>query len=52
MALTSSPQGEVTSPRHPESYDHNLVCEWVVRLPPEDRVSIRSGWPTSSCQEK
>ena len=39
-------QGELTSPRHPERYDHNLVCEWVIRLPPEDHVSIRSPRPS------
>ena len=29
--------GLVTSPLHPESYSHDLYCEWVIRLPPEDR---------------
>ena len=40
-------QGELTSPRHPERYDHNLVCEWVIHLPPEDHVSIRSPCPSA-----
>jgi cubilin len=38
--LVTSPRGQLTSPLHPERYDHNLLCEWIIRLPPEDRVSI------------
>ena len=34
------PSGEFSSPLHPESYSHNLNCEWVIRLPPEDRWEL------------
>ena len=36
-SVTLQPAGELSSPQHPESYSHNLNCEWVIRLPPEDR---------------
>jgi len=32
----------VSSPRHPETYDTNLNCEWVIRVPPQDRYCNRS----------
>ena len=34
-------QGEIASPLHPETYADNLLCEWIIRLPPDDRVAVR-----------
>ena len=32
--------GTFRSPAHPESYDDNLNCEWVIRVPPNDRIKL------------
>ena len=38
--LLTAPAGEFTSPQHPQTYEHNLDCQWVVRVPRGDRVKI------------
>ena len=37
FSLYEQERGEVSSPRHPETYETNLNCEWVIRVPPQDR---------------
>ena len=38
--LLTSPAGEFTSPQHPQTYQNNLDCEWVIRVPRGDRIKI------------
>ena len=38
--LLTAPPGEFTSPQHPQTYELNLDCQWVVRVPRGDRVKI------------
>ncbi|XP_075905786.1 membrane frizzled-related protein [Nelusetta ayraudi] len=38
--LTDS-EGSFSSPSHPGSYPHNLLCVWVIRVPPPFLVQIR-----------
>ena len=37
LALTG---GVISSPHHPEPYAHALDCEWLIRLPPLETISI------------
>lgn len=34
-------EGSFSSPSHPGSYPHNLLCVWVIRVPPPFLVQIR-----------
>ena len=38
--LLTEPTAEFSSPSHPETYTHNLNCEWVIRLPVGDRIKL------------
>ncbi|XP_070686009.1 membrane frizzled-related protein [Pempheris klunzingeri] len=37
--LTDS-EGSFSSPNHPGSYPHNLLCVWVIQVPPPSQVQI------------
>ncbi|XP_064472120.1 cubilin-like [Ornithodoros turicata] len=39
--LLSGTKGRFTSPNYPESYNHNIVCEWEIRVPLNERVELR-----------
>ncbi|XP_065577284.1 cubilin-like isoform X11 [Artemia franciscana] len=41
--LLTAPEGTVSSPNHPDSYDHNLVCEWIIRAPVGERLQLQFG---------
>ncbi|XP_023335557.1 cubilin [Eurytemora carolleeae] len=41
--LLSQAKGEFRSPRHPESYDVNLNCQWIIRVPPADKIVVEFG---------
>ena len=36
----TSPAGALSSPNHPDTYEHNLDCEWIIRVTPEERVRM------------
>ncbi|CAG7818980.1 unnamed protein product, partial [Allacma fusca] len=38
--VLTAPAGIFSSPHHPEPYAHALDCEWLIRLPPLETVSI------------
>ncbi|XP_045117385.1 cubilin-like [Portunus trituberculatus] len=38
--LLTSDQGEFSAPTISDSYEHNLHCEWVIRVPPEETVQL------------
>ena len=38
--LTEPTGGEFSSPSHPETYSDHLNCEWLIRMPVNDRVKI------------
>lgn len=39
--VLTEPEGSFSSPSHPGSYPHNLLCVWVIRVPPPSLVQIR-----------
>ena len=38
--LLTSPTGALSSPNHPDTYDNNLNCEWVIRATPDERIRL------------
>jgi len=38
--ILTSPVGAFSSPNHPEEYSHLLDCEWVIRFPVNDKISL------------
>ena len=38
--LLTSPGTEFRSPLHPETYQHDLDCEWLIRVPQGDKVKL------------
>ena len=38
--LLTGPAGSLSSPNHPDTYEHNLDCEWVIRATPNERVRL------------
>ena len=38
--LLTNPGTEFRSPAHPETYQHNLDCEWLIRVPAGDKVKL------------
>ena len=38
--LLTGPGGTLSSPNHPDTYEHNLDCEWVIRATPNERIRL------------
>ena len=38
--LLTAPNGQFSSPQHPETYANNLDCEWLIRVPQGDRIEL------------
>ncbi|XP_046451773.1 cubilin-like isoform X2 [Daphnia pulex] len=38
--LLTGPGGTLSSPNHPDTYEHNLDCEWVIRATRNERVRL------------
>ena len=38
--LLTEASGEFTSPQHPQTYQNNLDCEWIIRVPRGDRIKL------------
>ena len=38
--LLTAATGQFSSPRHPETYEHNLDCQWLIRVPRGDRIEL------------
>lgn len=36
----TGPGGTLSSPNHPDTYEHNLDCEWVIRATQSERVRL------------
>eukprot|EP00094_Tigriopus_californicus_P007480 TCALIF_07202-PA protein Name:"Similar to CUBN Cubilin (Canis familiaris)" AED:0.20 eAED:0.21 QI:0/0.76/0.57/0.97/0.85/0.88/35/0/3998 len=38
--LLTEPEAEFSSPSHPQTYSHNLNCEWLIRVPIGDTIEL------------
>ena len=38
--LLTAPNGQFSSPQHPETYANHLDCEWLIRVPQGDRIEL------------
>ncbi|KZS21868.1 Tolloid 2-like protein, partial [Daphnia magna] len=38
--LLTGPGGTLSSPNHPDTYEHNLDCEWVIRATRNERIRL------------
>lgn len=40
ITLEANQDYRLTSPGYPEPYDDNVICLWVIRMPPGRRMGI------------
>ena len=38
--LLTNNRGSLSSPNHPDTYEHNLDCEWLIRASPDERIEL------------
>ena len=36
--LLTAPRGTLKSPNHPDVYEHDLDCQWLIRALPNERI--------------
>ena len=38
--MLTGDRGAFSSPDHPNQYEHGLDCDWLIRVPPNERVKL------------